>query len=441
MRALRAGRAAGAAQALAERSIGLGAQRPRAAPSPSARTPRARTGPALPRAAGTSRSPGSPTRAARRSAASCRRAARGAGAPRRTARRPCSRAPPGPRRRRSLRSARAPARAARTGTGAAPRPARSPRPRSPSPRALRAACSRPCRCRAARGGSSPGCGPPAPNAGSSITSRNSPLVSSSACRHALGVPQQALRRHHHEGLAEVAADLAAQRVEVLRGRRQVRDLQVVLGAELQEALEPRARVLGALALVAVRQEHDQTRRAAPLLLAARDELVDDDLRAVREVAELRLPQREPVRVDRAVAVLEAEHRGFRQERVRDREARAAGAELVERDEASSRSRRRAAPPGGGRRCRARRPDPSCARECPRRAASRTRAPRPCPSRSARWRTPSARAARACAAAWGARGSRRASRPGPSRPSRARRARPPSCRRAAPGFASPSHRPW
>ena len=44
---------------------------------------------------------------------------------------------------------------------------------------------------------------------------------------------------------------------------------------------------------------------APLVLRRRDELVDDDLRAVGEVAELRLPQDERLGPLDAVAVLEA----------------------------------------------------------------------------------------------------------------------------------------
>jgi hypothetical protein len=37
------------------------------------------------------------------------------------------------------------------------------------------------------------------------------------------------------------------------------------------------------------QQHHQTAHTAPLLLAGADELVDNDLRAVGEVAELRFP--------------------------------------------------------------------------------------------------------------------------------------------------------
>ena len=65
------------------------------------------------------------------------------------------------------------------------------------------------------------------------------------------------------------------------------------------------------------------RRAAPLGLAGADELVDDHLGAVGEVAELAFPDHQAVGVGGRVAVLEAEHGLFRQQRVDDGE-RAAG---------------------------------------------------------------------------------------------------------------------
>ena len=59
------------------------------------------------------------------------------------------------------------------------------------------------------------------------------------------------------------------------------------------------------ALVAVGQHHHQVALSDPLRLPAADELVDDALRGVREVAELRLPAHERVRVGDRVAELEA----------------------------------------------------------------------------------------------------------------------------------------
>ncbi len=137
------------------------------------------------------------------------------------------------------------------------------------------------------------------------------------------VAQQRLRRHQDQRLAEVALQLAAQDVEIVRRRRAVGDLHVVLGAHLQEALEPRRGMLRPLALVAVRQQADEAGHAQPLALARRDELVEHHLRAVGEVAELRLPQRQRVRLGQRVAVFEAEHGLFREHRVDDLVARLA----------------------------------------------------------------------------------------------------------------------
>ncbi len=97
------------------------------------------------------------------------------------------------------------------------------------------------------------------------------------------------------GLRNDAQHLPAQHVEHLRGRRRHAHRHVVLGAELQEALEARRGVLGTLPFVAVRQEQRQPADATPLGLARGDELVDDDLRAIGEVAELAFPDHEAVR--------------------------------------------------------------------------------------------------------------------------------------------------
>ena len=87
---------------------------------------------------------------------------------------------------------------------------------------------------------------------------------------------------------------------------------------------------GPLPFVAVRQQHHQAAHALPLRVRRGDELVDDHLRAVREVAELRLPERERGRVGEAVAVLEAEHRGLGELAVVDLEARLRLGQVVER---------------------------------------------------------------------------------------------------------------
>ena len=66
------------------------------------------------------------------------------------------------------------------------------------------------------------------------------------------------------------------------------------------------RVLGPLALVPVREQQDQTRVLSPLDLGGDQEVVDDDLGPVDEVAELRLPGDEGLGCLDRVAVLEAD---------------------------------------------------------------------------------------------------------------------------------------
>ena len=150
-------------------------------------------------------------------------------------------------------------------------------------------------------------------------------------RDGVGMAQHALGREDDERLAPLAQGLAAQEVEILRGSRGLADLNVVVRSELEIALDARAGVLRALALVAVGQEQDDAAEQAPLVFAGGDELVDDDLRAVGEVAELGFPEDEGFGVVAAVSVLEAEHAGFGEDGVVDVEVRLVGREMAERD--------------------------------------------------------------------------------------------------------------
>src|SRR5712672_595098 len=70
-----------------------------------------------------------------------------------------------------------------------------------------------------------------------------------------------------------------------------------------------------LAFIAVRQEHHDARRQIPLVFAGADELVDDDLRAVGEIAELGFPQNERFGIVATEAVFESEAARFRERRV------------------------------------------------------------------------------------------------------------------------------
>ena len=76
-------------------------------------------------------------------------------------------------------------------------------------------------------------------------------------RGRLAQAQQALRRHHDQRPRDRLERLPAQHVEVLRGGRRVDDADVLLGGRLEEPLEPRARVLRPVALVAVREQERQ----------------------------------------------------------------------------------------------------------------------------------------------------------------------------------------
>ena len=78
-------------------------------------------------------------------------------------------------------------------------------------------------------------------------------------------------------------------------------------------------MLWSLALVAVRQQEHQRWFLAPLGAGGRQELVDDDLRAVGEVAELGLPQDQRLWCVDAVAVLESQAGVLRERTVVDAE--------------------------------------------------------------------------------------------------------------------------
>src|SRR4249919_4139536 len=91
-------------------------------------------------------------------------------------------------------------------------------------------------------------------------------------------------------------------------------------------------MLGAVALVAVWEEQGQPRGLAPLRESGDDELVDRHLRAVDEVAELRLPADEGLGRGHRVAVLEREAGRLGERRVVDLERRGRLAEVLDRRE-------------------------------------------------------------------------------------------------------------
>ncbi len=119
-------------------------------------------------------------------------------------------------------------------------------------------------------------------------------------------------------------------MKILPRRRGLDDLHVVAGAELQIALDAGAGVLRALAFVPVRQQQNQSGQQVPLVFAGGDELVDDDLRAVGEVAELRFPHHQRFGEVARVSVLEAHHRGLGELGVVDLDTRLIGRQMAQR---------------------------------------------------------------------------------------------------------------
>ena len=121
-------------------------------------------------------------------------------------------------------------------------------------------------------------------------------------------------------------------MEHLRRSRGIDDLHVVVGTELQEAFDARARMLWSLTLVSVRQQHHQTSRTLPLRFARGEELIDEHLRAVDEVAKLRFPNHQHARVTERVAVFETNHRALGERRVVHTKTRLFRSNRVERRE-------------------------------------------------------------------------------------------------------------
>ena len=101
--------------------------------------------------------------------------------------------------------------------------------------------------------------------------------------------QQRFWRHQDQRFADVALQLTPQDVKIIGGRRAIRHLHIVLGAQLQIAFEPRRGMFRPLAFVAMRQEADETRHPQPFAFAGRNELIEHDLRAIGEIAELSFP--------------------------------------------------------------------------------------------------------------------------------------------------------
>src|SRR5205823_12446406 len=89
-------------------------------------------------------------------------------------------------------------------------------------------------------------------------------------------------------------------------------------------------MLGPLAFIAVRQQQDEPAHAQPFRLARTQKLVDDNLGAIGEIAELRLPQHQSGGIGEAVAIFEADHPSFGEWAVDNLERRLPGADVIDR---------------------------------------------------------------------------------------------------------------
>src|ERR1041385_7722497 len=81
----------------------------------------------------------------------------------------------------------------------------------------------------------------------------------------------------------------------------------------------------------MREQQHESAEQLPLVLTGSYELINDDLRAVSEVAELRLPQRQRLREVAAVSVLESHDRRLGQRRIEDLEWRLVLRYVLQRD--------------------------------------------------------------------------------------------------------------
>lgn len=120
-------------------------------------------------------------------------------------------------------------------------------------------------------------------------------------------------------------------MKILRGVGGLADLDVVARGELEKPFDARAGMFGALALVSMGKKHHHSGQQTPLIFARGDELIDDDLRAIGEITELRFPEHESLREIAAEAVFEAENGGLGKGRIIDFEPALIGRHVFERD--------------------------------------------------------------------------------------------------------------
>ena len=106
------------------------------------------------------------------------------------------------------------------------------------------------------------------------------------------VPQQALRCQHEqrERIAREQMCLPPKQMEVLGRCRAIDEAKIDVGRRLKDALGPSGRVIRSLAFIGVRQQKHERGFQTPLRSTRRDELIQDNLRSVQEVAGTALPK-------------------------------------------------------------------------------------------------------------------------------------------------------
>ena len=156
--------------------------------------------------------------------------------------------------------------------------------------------------------------------GSSSTSSNEPVVSSSMGERLSFMRSGCLGVKSTSGLRTSRRIWRRRRWKYCAAVVALQTWMLSSAAQREEALDAGRGVLGALALVAVGQEQDRPGGLAPLVLGGDEVLVDDDLGAVDEVAELRLPRTSASLLLDRVAVLVADGGVLRQQRVADPDA-------------------------------------------------------------------------------------------------------------------------
>jgi hypothetical protein len=110
------------------------------------------------------------------------------------------------------------------------------------------------------------------------------------------VAQHALRRHHDQRLAPGRSAWRRSRWKYCAAVDGWQTCMLSSAASCRKRSRRARGVLRPLPLVAVRQQQHEAGEQAPLVLGRGEELVDDHLRAVDEVAELRLPEHQRLRV-------------------------------------------------------------------------------------------------------------------------------------------------